>query len=187
MLCGWPETAEAAEDGAPEAPEQACARPPQPAHLDMDLTLLTCSVDGEPVPRGAVTSARSPGGPRPTATAPAGSSRRWWRSPTTSRARASAPCTPTPPPGRAWSRWSRAPAPPAGDRCGGRGRSAGAARAGRRRRAAAAPLPQVVLRPPRRGVRAVARDGARAGRRAVDPERITVLPPAGRDGGGPVS
>ena len=53
------------------------------------------------------TSAPSPGGRRPTATAPAGSSRPWWRSPTTSRKRASAPCTPTRPPGRAWSRWSR--------------------------------------------------------------------------------
>ena len=51
VLCGWPETVEAEDDGGAEGPDETCAAP---VHLDVDLTLLTCSVDGEPVPRGAV-------------------------------------------------------------------------------------------------------------------------------------
>lgn len=51
VLCGWPETVEAEDGGGAEGPDETCAAP---VHLDVDLTLLTCSVDGEPAPRGAV-------------------------------------------------------------------------------------------------------------------------------------
>ena len=51
VLCGWPETAAAPRTASPDGPDEACAAP---VHLDVDLTLLTCSVDGEPAPRGAV-------------------------------------------------------------------------------------------------------------------------------------
>jgi predicted metal-dependent phosphoesterase TrpH len=55
VLCGRPETAPAPAGGgardAPAAPEKACTGPPD---LDVDVTLLTCSVDGEPEPAGVV-------------------------------------------------------------------------------------------------------------------------------------
>lgn len=69
VLCGWPDTGAARRaEGAGEAPQTgrpdagpdadgaaaldlACAAPP---HLDVDVTLVTCSVDGETVPGDAV-------------------------------------------------------------------------------------------------------------------------------------
>jgi hypothetical protein len=51
VLCGWPETAEAGDDGVPESPEEACTTP---AYFDVDVARLTCSVDGETAPAGAV-------------------------------------------------------------------------------------------------------------------------------------
>ena len=105
VLCGWPETAGAEAAGAPEGPAEACTAP-RPTWT----WTSRCSRARWTASRCRAapwTSAPSPGGRRATATAPAGWSRPWWRSPTTSRKRDSAPCTPTPPPGRAWSRWSR--------------------------------------------------------------------------------
>jgi hypothetical protein len=51
VLCGWPETVATQNAGGVDGPDQTCAAP---AHLDVDVTLLTCSVDGEADPRGAV-------------------------------------------------------------------------------------------------------------------------------------
>jgi len=72
VLCGWPETAGTGTGGdgtgdRPTTPDEVC---PGPAFLDVDVTLLTCSVNGEPEPAGAVDfralawrPARNGGGP----------------------------------------------------------------------------------------------------------------------------
>jgi len=49
VLCGWPQTGTMQQPPAPDA-EPACATP---QHLDVDVTLVTCSVDGETAPGGA--------------------------------------------------------------------------------------------------------------------------------------
>lgn len=51
VLCGWPEAGTARERGGPDEPGASCSAP---AHRDVDVALLTCTVGGEPPPAGAV-------------------------------------------------------------------------------------------------------------------------------------
>jgi hypothetical protein len=50
VLCAWPEIGAPRQGAGPGAADPVCATPP---HLDVDLTLVTCSVDGEAAPVGA--------------------------------------------------------------------------------------------------------------------------------------
>ena len=49
VLCAWPETVKSQQVAGPAAADLVCATPP---HLDVDVTLVTCSVDGEAAPDG---------------------------------------------------------------------------------------------------------------------------------------
>ena len=49
VLCAWPDMGTAQQEPGPDAADLGCATPP---HLDVDVTLVTCSVDGETAPAG---------------------------------------------------------------------------------------------------------------------------------------
>ena len=49
VLCAWPETVKSQQESGPAAADPVSATP---LHLDVDVTLVTCSVDGETAPGG---------------------------------------------------------------------------------------------------------------------------------------